>query len=54
MNLTNEIKNKIGPCTDYIFKDIVIKNTKVNLIFNEVLCSGSDINDFILRTFSKT
>ena len=45
-------KEKLGYSTDYIFKEIVIDKKKVYFIFCEVLCNGSDINEFILEKFS--
>lgn len=50
--IIQNIKNSLGPSKDYIFKTIYISNKKIDFIFNEVLCSGSDINQFILENFS--
>jgi len=49
MNLLDDLKNKIGPSTDYKFKSITVDRISINLIFNEVLTDGAIINDFILR-----
>ena len=50
--IVNKVKEKLGYSTDYIFKEIVIDKKKVYFIFCEVLCNGSDINEFILEKFS--
>ncbi len=52
MNIINKIKKGIGPSNDYIFKSLKIKRKTIYFIFSEVLCNGSDINDFILRSFT--
>ena len=49
----NYIKTLIGPSEDYIFKEMKIKNTKILLVFSEVLTNTSDINEFILEKLSK-
>ncbi len=49
MTLTEELKKKVGPSKDYIFKEVVIDNSNVLLLFNEVLTNSIGINDFILR-----
>lgn len=50
MLLIDNIKKQIGPSSDYIFKEVVISRKRTFLIFNEVLTSSSDINDFILES----
>lgn len=50
--IVNKVKKLVGYSKDYIFKEINIDNKKVYFMFSEVLCSGSDINDFILKKFS--
>ena len=47
------IKDLIGPSKDYIFKEIEISKTKVLLVFNEVLASTSDINEFVLENMMR-
>ncbi len=49
MSLINNLHKKIGPSKDYIFKEILVDNYKVNVVFNEVLTNGEGINDFIFR-----
>lgn len=49
MTLENNIKKRIGPSNDYIFKNLVINKQKVLLIFNETLIDTARTNDFILR-----
>lgn len=44
-----EIKELIGPSKDYVFKEIQVDKTKILLMFNEVVGSTSDINEFILK-----
>ncbi len=52
-NLIQDIKNKCGNSDDIVIRQIKINTKEIYLIFNEVLCSGSDINDFILKDLSK-
>ena len=53
----NEIISKIkavtGNSKDLIYKEILIQNKKVYLVFSEVLTSGEDINNYILKNISK-
>lgn len=44
-----EIKGLIGPSKDYVFKEIEVDKTKILLIFNDVVGSASDINEFVLK-----
>lgn len=44
-----EIKNIIGPSKDYVFKEIEVSKTKILFIFNDVVSSASDINEFVLK-----
>lgn len=46
--IINNIKRQTGISKDYIYRKFVIDKTEVNLVFNEVLTSSDDINDFIL------
>ena len=48
MFLIPRIKKEISVSKDYKIKEIVVDKKKVYLIFNEVLCSTTMINDFIL------
>lgn len=45
----NSLKEKLGPSTDYIYKSLTIDKTSIYLVFSEVLCSGSNINEVILK-----
>lgn len=47
--IINELKKKLGPSKDYIYKKLEIDKMKLYLVFSEVLSSGDDINDFILK-----
>ena len=47
------IKELIGPSKDYIFKEIEISKIKILLVFNEVLASTSDINEFVLENMMR-
>lgn len=48
MFLISRIKKAISVSNDYKIKELLVDKKKVYLIFNEVLCSTSMINDFIL------
>ncbi len=47
--LIDYLKKQVGYSEDYIFKEVLVDNKKVNILFNEVLTNGTGINDFILR-----
>ena len=49
MSLINDLKKEIGESKDYIFKELIISNKKINLLFNEVLTNTLLIDDFIIR-----
>ena len=49
MKLIKNLKQQIGPSQDYKFKELLIDNQPVTLIFNEVLTNSISINDFLLR-----
>ena len=49
MHLVERIRRKLIPSSDYIFKEFTISNCKVSLIYNEVLCDGRSIHQFILN-----
>lgn len=49
MFLIQRIKKAISVSKDYKVKKVYVANTYVHLVFNEVLCNTSMINDFILR-----
>lgn len=46
--IVNDIRKKL-PSKDYIYKKIKIDKKELYLIFNEVLCSGNEINESILK-----
>ena len=48
MFLIQRIKKAISVSKDYKVKELLVDGKKVYLVFNEVLCSTSMINDFIL------
>ena len=48
MFLIPRIKKEISVSKDYKIKEIMVDKKKAYLIFNEVLCSTTMINDFIL------
>lgn len=48
MFLISRVKKAISVSNDYKIKALLVDKKKVYLIFNEVLCSTSMINDFIL------
>ena len=48
MFLIPRIKKEISVSKDYKIKEIMVDKKKVYLIFNEVLCNTTMINDFIL------
>ena len=49
MFLIQRIKKAISVSKDYKVKKVYVANTYIHLVFNEVLCNTSMINDFILR-----
>lgn len=46
--IVNDIRKRL-PSKDYIYKKIKIDKKELYLIFNEVLCSGVEINESILK-----
>lgn len=46
--IVNDIRKRL-PSKDYIYKKIKIDKKELYLIFNEVLCSGNEINESILK-----
>ena len=44
-----EIKKEIGYSKDYIVREITIDKKKIIILFNEVLTSSTDCNEFILE-----
>jgi len=53
MDIIERIKKDTNKATDIIYKEITIKNQKVTLVYSEVLTSGYDISNVILKNISK-
>lgn len=53
MNTIDRIKKDTNYATDIIYKDINIHENKVTLVYSEVLTSGEDISNIILRNIAK-
>lgn len=53
MDIIERIKKDTNNATDIIYKEIMIKNQKVTLVYSEVLTSGYDISNVILKNISK-
>lgn len=47
--LINNIKEKLGPSKDYVYKELTISKEKIYILFTEVLTSSSDIEEYILK-----
>lgn len=45
----SDLKKQIGPSKDYIYRELTIDKKKILILFNELLVSSSDSNDFILK-----
>lgn len=52
-DMIEKIKQKTGNADDMIYKEIDLKGKKVYLVFDEVLTSSSDVNDFVLKNFAR-
>ena len=53
MNTIDRIKKDTNYATDIIYKDIIINENKITLVYSEVLTSGEDISNIILRNIAK-
>ncbi len=53
MNIVDKVKKDTNNASDIIYKNIKIHNQVITLIYSEVLTSGEDISNNILRTISK-
>lgn len=51
--MINKINKLCGESDDIIARNITINSQEIYLIFSEVLSSGDDINDFILKPISR-
>lgn len=49
MKIVDDVKKKILPSKDYLFKTIRVDGKKIEMIFNEVLTDGRGINEYILE-----
>ncbi len=52
MNI-DKLKEKIGISKDYIYREMTIDRKKIIILFNEVLVSSSECNDFILNRLTR-
>lgn len=53
MNIIDRIKKDTNNATDIIYKEITIKDKQFTLVYSEVLTSGADISNIILKTITK-
>ena len=53
MKPIDKIKKELYPSNDYIFKNIIVDEVQINIIFNEVLTSTNNINEYILFRLTK-
>ncbi len=52
MDIIKKLKQDTNSASDMIFKKIELSNHEIYLIYNEVLCSGDAINDFVLKNIA--
>ncbi|MEG2283214.1 MAG: spore germination protein [Bacilli bacterium] len=52
--LEEKLKIDTGNSSDFIYKKIIIKGTNIMLVFNDVLTSSENINQFILKNIATT
>lgn len=52
MNLIQRLQTETNHASDIIYKNIKISNHKIVLIYNEVLTSGDDVNNYILKNLA--
>lgn len=50
--IIKNLKEKLGPSKDYIYKELIVDKVKIYLVFSEVITSGNSINEFILETIT--
>ena len=48
----NKIKSDYNNSIDISFRDIILFNTKISLVYNSSLCDNKIVNDFILKNIS--
>ena len=51
--MITRIKNKTGNSCDFVYKEFNIDKKKINLVYNEVLCSSSFISEYIVKSLVK-
>ena len=51
--IIENLKQQTGVSKDYIYRHFTIDKVELDLIFNEVLTSSDNINDFILTRLTK-
>ena len=51
--LIEKIKSDTGNTTDMIFRKMIIDQKPLYLVYNEVLTSSDDINNFILKNIAQ-
>ena len=49
-NTFYKLRDELKDNTDFVFRNINISNKKIHLVFSEVLCNGTAINDFIIKS----
>ena len=52
-NILNKIKKDTLNSSDMIIRNITIDKKTIYIIFNEVLCDGTYINDFLIKSITK-
>lgn len=52
MNLVEQLQKDTNCASDIIIREITIGKHNITLVYNEVLTSGSNINDFILKNLA--
>lgn len=53
-NVIEKIKEDTLNSSDIVIRNIKKNNININIVFNEVLCDGSYINEFLLKSITKT
>lgn len=51
--IIERIKKDTGNSSDFVFREILVQEQVIQLVFNEVLSSSTDINQFILKNIAK-
>ena len=53
LTIINRIKKDTNNATDIIYKEISIDNQNITLVYSEVLTSGMNISNLILKNIAK-